>query len=238
MYEPLDPAPQPLVCPPTPVKPLDRKSRVPYHTGEMGAHQSKSAVAASMGIDLPTGAGLPDAGQTRAQGEKHGTEIVRRAAYGKVSPDSLSAFLAAYMDCGHKAKAALAAGLSYSSILRAEKDDPEFADEVVQAHELFTAKLSDAAYRAAVEGWKVPKYDAKGNLCGHEWKFSERILELMLKRHDPSFRDKHDVDVKHSGGVVVVQAPAMSVDDWTKQVANQGNRREVIDMPTDRLPER
>lgn len=202
----------------------------------MGVHQSKKAVAASMGIELPTGAGLPDAGQTRARGKKHGTEIVRRAAYGKVTPDSLGQFLAAYMECGLKAKSALAAGLSYSAILKAEKDDPEFAAEVEQAHELFIAKLSDQAFKVAFEGWKVPKYDAKGNLCGHEWKFSERIMELMLKRHDPGFRDKQDVDVKHSGGVVVVQAPAMSVDEWTRHVAQQKNAREVIDMPTERLP--
>ena len=77
-------------------------------------------------------------------------------------------------------RAALAAGLSYDSIRRAEREDPEFAAEVEQAHELFSARLSEAAYKAAVEGWKVPKYEAKGNLCGYEWKFSERILELLV----------------------------------------------------------
>lgn len=200
----------------------------------MATHQNKPAVAASMGIDLPTGEGIT----VKGRGSKHGTEIIRRAAYGKVTPETLTRFLEAYMDCGHKAKAALIAGLSYSSILRAEKDDPEFADEVVQAHELFTAKLSDAAYKAAVEGWKVPKFDAKGQLCGHEWKFSERILELMLKRHDPAFRDKADIDVKHSGGVVVVQAPALPPGSWDDYAAQRNaQRREVIDVPAKPLPD-
>lgn len=193
----------------------------------MAAHQNKPAIAASMGIDLPRGDGPPDT---------NGREIVRRAGYGKVTVETLTRFLEAYMECGHKGKAALAAGLSYSSILKAEREDPEFADEVVQAHELFTSRLTDAAFKAAVEGWKVPKYDAKGQLVGHEWKFSERILELLLKRHDPGFRDKQELDVKHSGGVVVVQAPAMSMDEWKKQVHNQNNGREVIDQPTTPLP--
>lgn len=192
---------------------------------------NKPAVAASMGIDLPRGDGS-------RKGTGHGAEIIRRAAYGKVTPESLGRFLEVYMECGHKAKAALAAGLSYDSIRRAEKDDPEFAAEVEQAHELFSARLSEAAYKAAVEGWKVPKYDAKGNLCGHEWKFSERILELLLKRHDPAFREKADIDVKHSGGVVVVQAPALMPGSWDEYAAQRNAaRREVIDVPSKPLPD-
>lgn len=202
----------------------------------MPRDDSKQAVAASMGIQLPTGEGLARKSQSS---KGHGAEIVRRAAYGKVTPDSLCTFLAAYMDCGHKAKAALAAGLSYSSILKAEKDDPEFAAEVEQAHELFTAKLSDAAYKAAVSGWKKPLFDAKGNHVGDEWKFSERILELLLKRHDPNFRDKVEVDQKISGGVVVVQAPMLTKEDWKKQVAAaRGEQRELIEGTAVPLPEK
>lgn len=195
---------------------------------------SKPATAASMGIELQRG------DSTKPSQSKHGAEIVRRAAYGKVTPDSLCKFLEAYMDCGHKAKSALVAGLSYSSILKAEKDDPDFAAEVEQAHELFTAKLSDAAYKAAVSGWKKPIFDAKGNHVGDEWKFSERILELLLKRHDPNFRDKVEVDQKVSGGVLVVQAPALTMDDWKKQVAAaRGVQRELIDATaTPILPEK
>lgn len=188
------------------------------------SNKAKANVAASMGLSLPTGEGT-----NRASQSKHGAEIVRRAAYGQVTPESLTKFLEAYMECGHKAKAALAAGLSYSSIRNAEKADPDFAAEVEQAHELFTAKLTDAAFKAAVKGWKKPLFDAKGNHVGDEWKFSERILELLLKRHDPSFRDKVEVDQKVSGGVLVVQAPALSLDDWKKQVAAARQQREVID---------
>jgi hypothetical protein len=191
----------------------------------MAQHQNKPAVAESLGIELATGDGT-----NRKSQSKHGAEIVRRAAYGKVTPDTLCTFLASYMDCGHKAKAAITAGLSYSSILKAEKDDPDFAAEVEQAHELFTAKLSDAAYKAAVSGWKKPLFDAKGNHVGDEWKFSERILELLLKRHDHNFRDKIEVDQKVSGGVLVVQAPALTMDQWKQQVAAaRGVQRELID---------
>lgn len=195
----------------------------------MAAHQNKPATAESLGMELATGEGI-----NRPSQSKFGAEIVRRAGYGKVTVETLSAFLDAYMDCGHKAKAALVAGLSYSSILKAEKADPEFAEEVKQAHELFAAKLSDAAYKAAVEGWKRPIFDAKGNQVGTEWKFSERILELLLKRHDPNFRDKVEVDQKVSGGVIVVQAPAMTMADWERQVASAN--REVIDVVPQALP--
>ena len=194
-------------------------------------HMNKPAVAASMGIDLPRGDG-----PRKSTG--HGAEIIRRAAYGKVTPESLSRFLEVYKECGHKAKAALAANLSYDAIRRAERSDPDFAAEVEQAHELFTARLCEAAYKAAVEGWKVPKYDAKGQLCGHEWKFSERILELLLKRHDPAFREKADIDVKHSGGVVVVQAPAMVPGSWDEYAAQRNAaRKEVIDVSPKPLPD-
>lgn len=189
-------------------------------------YTNKSELAASMGIVLPTGEGVTCKSQSK---NPLGAEIVRRAGYGKLTADNLCKFLAAYIDCGHKAKSALIAGLSYESIRRHEKNDPDFAEEVDQAHELFTARLSDAAYKAAVQGWKRPLFDSKGNHVGDEWKFSERILELLLKRHDPNFRDKVEVDQKISGGVVVIQAPLLTKDDWKKQVAAARGQSELID---------
>lgn len=192
----------------------------------MPEHMNKPAVAASLGIELVTGEG-----STRPSQSKHGAEIVRRAAYGKVTADSLMAFLEAYMECGHKARSAVAAGLSYSSILKAEHDDPDFAEEVEQAKALFIGKIRKQVMKVALEGWKKPIFDAKGNHVGDEWKFSERMLEILC-RMDPELRDKVEVDQKVSGGVLVVQAPALSMDDWKKQVQQaRGAPRELIDQP-------
>jgi len=198
--------------------------------------RSKTALAAQMGVPIETGEGIVRKGQ----GKGHGAEIVRRAGYGKVTPESLAVFLEHYMQHGHKAKAALAAGLSYSSIRNAEKNDPEFAEEVEQAHELFIHDvLEKAAFEQGVEGIKKPIYNTKtGALLGHERVVQPRILELLLKRHDPNYRDKVDVNQKVSGGVVVVQAPPMTVDAWKQRISerNQQNRELIDAEATPSLP--
>jgi hypothetical protein len=42
------------------------------------------------------------------------------------------------------------------------------------------------------------------------------MLELLIKRHDPAFREKVDVDATVSGGVLIVSKPP-SEEDWLKE---------------------
>ena len=60
----------------------------------------------------------------------------------------------------------------------------------------------DAAHDRAVNGWLEPVYH-KGEVCGHVRRFSDRLLELLLKADDPEkFADRQKVE--QTGKVLVM----------------------------------
>jgi len=53
-----------------------------------------------------------------------------------------------------------------------------------------------------------------GNIVSTEKIYPIRLIELELKAHDERYRDKKELDVKVSGGVLVAPADVSSIDDW------------------------
>lgn len=203
---------------------------------------SKSQVAASMGVDLTPKADLPETAggdatsKTRAlarnaKPEGIGKEIQRRAAYGRVTTESIAKFLEAYRECGIIVKAALAANLSYSSIANLRKTDPDFEAEMEQAKQMWIAEKLDAPLREiGIDGIKEPIFSPKtGQLLGHKRVIHAQVTLAYARKFDPAYRDKQELDVNHTGGVLVVTAPARDVTDW-KERFGSGQRRDVIDM--------
>lgn len=210
---------------------------------------SKSDLAAQMGIpiapasDLPvTGAG-DAASKTKAlarnaKQEGIGKEIQRRAAYGKVDTESIAKFLEAYRECGIIVKAALAANLSYSSIANLRKSDPEFEAEMEQAKQLWIAEKLDAPLREiGIDGIKEPIFSPKtGQLLGHKRVVHAQVTLAYARKFDPAYRDKQELDVNHTGGVLVVTAPARDIADWKDRFGSGKRHDEVIDAEV--LPEK
>lgn len=148
------------------------------------------------------------------------------------TPEKLQKFLYMLEQCGTVYKACVFAGLSTSTI-KGLKEDEQFREWCNDAMEAFKAKLHQVALEKA-EGWLVPIIGGKfrDEIVGYERKHDSRILELMLKRHDANFRERTEVGVSVTGGVLVVPAPALSQGDWLK--ANSGEKlpeRELIDVP-------
>ena len=50
---------------------------------------------------------------------------------------------------------------------------------------------------------------------------SDRLFELALKKANPEFRERLQVDTVVSGGVLVVAAPALTASDWQQRVEAQ-----------------
>lgn len=204
---------------------------------------SKSDLAAQMGIPIAPAADLPvtcagdatsktKALARNARNEGIGKEIQRRAAYGRVDAESIAKFLDAYRECGIIVKAALAANLSYSSIANLRKSDPEFEAEMEQAKQLWIAEKLDAPLREiGIDGIKEPIFSPKtGQLLGHKRVVHAQVTLAYARKFDPAYRDKQEVDVNHTGGVLVVTAPAPSAQDW-KERFGSGKRHDenVID---------
>jgi hypothetical protein len=125
-------------------------------------------------------------------------------------------FLDVYRKCGLLAKSAAAIGISPDTVRKARKDDPDFEAAVKLAYDEFRESLEEEAYRRAVVGWDEDVFQ-KGECVGTRHVCSDRILELMLKRHIVEYRDRQSLDVNVAGGVLVVPGTKEDVDAWERR---------------------
>jgi hypothetical protein len=106
-------------------------------------------------------------------------------------------------------------GLAPSTIARLRKEEPEFQAMCDESMDEYKDSLVRAAHSRAVEGWEEPVFSSKhGGEIGTIRKFDSRLLELLLKRHMPEFREKFEGELKVSGGVLVAPIPATNMADW------------------------
>ena len=127
-------------------------------------------------------------------------------------------------------------GLGHNTMCRLRERDPEFKQACEEALELYTDTLKQAAHRRAVEGVDEPIYH-QGVLVGYKKRYSDRLLEVMLKKNDPSFRDGHHVDIKAENGVIVVGDRAKDALGWedkygraeSPQLPEPGQEEKTID---------
>lgn len=183
---------------------------------------SKSQAAANAGLDLAA---------PKPEGESSiGKALQVRAGYGKVTADAIEKYLAALRECGIMARAALAANLSYSSIRNLRQRDPEFADMEEEAKQLWIAEKIDAPFQKwGLEGvHKVLLNQKTGETVLGEKVIQPQIALAFARKFDPAYRDKQELDVKHSGGVLVVAAPAQTAEEWHKKFS-QPPAEDVID---------
>ena len=99
--------------------------------------------------------------------------------------------------------AADAIGISRQAALQARAADPALEEAVQSALDQYRRVLHDEAHRRAVLGWDEPVFGGqfKDMVVGYVRKYDPRLLELMLKRHDPEFRVDKDRSVTVTGAV-------------------------------------
>lgn len=103
--------------------------------------------------------------------------------------------------------------------------DPHFAKLWDIAVEEATDELEREARRRAVEGWEEPVYTRDGAMCGTIRRYSDKMLELLLKAYRPTkFRDR--VQVEHEIG-----------ENLAKRLENARRRMNVIDVTALAAPE-
>lgn len=82
---------------------------------------------------------------------------------------------------------------------------PALKKLVREAKAIYGERLAEAIHKRGVEGWEEPVF-YQGVEVGTIRKYSDRMLEIQAKRHVPEYRDKAQVDVNVSGGVLVAAA--------------------------------
>lgn len=118
--------------------------------------------------------------------------------------DNRALYLAALEASGQYMTAADAVGCDRRTALRLREADEEFAELCEVALERFRGRLVQETYRRAVEGIDkaVIGGQFKDEIILYEKQYSDRLLELLLKRHIVEFRDQSKVT---TDGTVTVQ---------------------------------
>lgn len=118
-----------------------------------------------------------------------------------LSPRVLSAFLSMLSLTGSPKQSALRLGLDRVRLYHLRDTDKEFGERWNQAIAESQLAMEDEAYRRAVLGYTEPVFQG-GVLVGHVQKYSDGLLQFLLKAHNPQkYSEKLQVNstttVKH-----------------------------------------
>jgi len=139
----------------------------------------------------------------------------------KFTPKRKEQFLEHYKLNGLINKSAHLVDVDPETVRRHRKGDATFDDAMKTALRDFQDTLETAAYERAVDGIETDIIQ-KGVVVGTRVEYSDRLLELMLKRHIPAYRDKSQVDMNVGGGVLIVPQGEQSSKDWEAKNKKRG----------------
>lgn len=110
-------------------------------------------------------------------------------------------FIAVLAEQCNVSEAARAAGIGRTTAYEWRESDPTFAALWDEAEQVAADKLEREAWRRAHDGFEEPVY-YQGDVVGTITKYSDRMLEILLKGHRPEkFVDR--IKAEHSGSVPV-----------------------------------
>ena len=137
-------------------------------------------------------------------------------------------FLREYAKWGRMGEAAAAAGVGTLTVRRHMEEDEDFAEAFYMQEEEYKDKLVGHHQNLLFNGTTKESYDRNGILVSKETIYPIRLIELELKKHDKGYRDKQEVSVNHTGGVLVAPAETANIDDWESRF---GSAKDVTPDP-------
>jgi len=115
-------------------------------------------------------------------------------------------FLEELKECGDVVLAAKKADVSVSRVYGWTAVHEEFAEAVRAARDhgdkVKLSTLEREAYRRAVEGWDEPVFQ-KGGVVGYVRRYDSNLVMFLIKKLDPSYRERPPDNVITTGSVVV-----------------------------------
>lgn len=149
----------------------------------------------------------------------------------KFDDESKQIFLREYAKHARMSTSAQAAGVTPHTVRKHLDKDPDFAEACLAAEHTYRDRLIEHHQDLVFEGTTKVTYDRQGNIVSEEKIYPVRLIELELKKHDEGYRDKREVDMKVSGGVLVAPADVGSIEDWEAKFSEdktiEGEAQEV-----------
>lgn len=118
---------------------------------------------------------------------------------------------------GKKTLAARQCDITYMTYKDHFDNDPEFAEWVEIALEERAHRIVNQLEEEAMSGHEEDIVNKDGDVVGTRIKYETQLRVLMLKRYDPEYKDRQEIDMNVQGGGVLVAPAAMTPDEWVKQ---------------------
>jgi len=137
-------------------------------------------------------------------------------------------FLKTFALTGRIAESARAAGVSKQTVHDHRKKDEIFAELYEEAMDSYRDRIESEVHRRALVGLDKPVYQ-KGELVGYIREYSDRMLELLAKRHIMEYSDKLEIKQSQPGGVMVIPATAVDDKEWEEQEGDKCRHQPFTD---------
>lgn len=113
------------------------------------------------------------------------------------------------------------AGIARRTVYDWRDENADFAKRWDKALDIGVTVLEDEVVRRALDGVVKPVYQ-KGRKVGTVREFSDTLLIFALKAYRPKkYRDNIKIDANVMGGVLLMPAPAATVEEWEQQARAQ-----------------
>jgi len=138
-------------------------------------------------------------------------------------------FLEEFSKHGMVATAAAQAGTTQKTVREHIKLDKDFGNAYLEAEGIYHDKVIAKHQDLIFGGAKKVTYDRDGNVIAEEELVFPQLVLAELKKIDPGYRDKQELQVTHRGGVMVAPSTLNSIDDWEKKYGSE----KVIDVQSE-----
>ena len=135
----------------------------------------------------------------------------------KFTPEAQLVFLEEYKKWGRMGESAYAAGVSTQTVRKHLEEDEDFIEAFIEAEQTYKEKLIGHHQDLIFNGIEKVQFDRNGNVISRTTEYPIRLIELELKKHDEGYRDKREVKMDVTGGVLVAPAEVPSIEDWEKK---------------------
>lgn len=149
----------------------------------------------------------------------------------KLTPEKLTAFLAALAETCNVGRACTAVGISRYTAYKWRKEQPEFAAEWDDAMRAGLLALEDEAHRRAFEGSDRPVF-FQGRQVSVVREYSDTLAIFLLKAHNPEkYRENTRMELTGGGGGPVQVSDTARAARLAGLLAMASRRRTAGDTP-------
>jgi hypothetical protein len=129
-------------------------------------------------------------------------------------------FLDEYRQWGRIGDAAAKVGVTIGCVRDHVDKDEDFAVAFLMAEEEYKNKVIEHVQDLIFNGTEKITYARDGSIASTERIYPIRLIEMEMKKIDEGYREKQELKVNHTGGVLIAPTEMASIDAWEKKFKN------------------